>query len=145
MNKDFGEIAGNIASLSREQLKQRIKTFHGPFPLDFTEDYLDAVSIDRLRHVLLAAMIVAKASGGKATEEQKAGHCVYRLKKAAHGYRPGNQELDEKIRDDLGELEKALKDNQIPKDYRTAYQEEYNVLLSVLRENGFKYQSIQQQ
>jgi hypothetical protein len=30
--------------------------------MDFTEDYLDAVSVDRLRHILLAALIVSKAS-----------------------------------------------------------------------------------
>jgi hypothetical protein len=30
--------------------------------MDFTEDYLDAASVDRLRHILLGAVIVSKAS-----------------------------------------------------------------------------------
>ena len=51
-----------IATLDRDQLKKRIRSFRGPFPMDFTEDYLDAVSVDRLRHILLAAVIVSKAS-----------------------------------------------------------------------------------
>ena len=49
-----------IASLGRGELKKRIKNFRGRFRLDFTEDYLDKLSPDRLRHILLAAVINAK-------------------------------------------------------------------------------------
>ncbi|MBN1806693.1 MAG: hypothetical protein JW837_15705 [Sedimentisphaerales bacterium] len=50
----------SISSLSREELKRRIRNYRGRFKLDFTEDYLNKLSIERLRHILLAALITAK-------------------------------------------------------------------------------------
>ncbi len=57
--KDFEKTACTIASLNRTQLTIRIKNFKGRFRLDFTEDYLKKQSVDRLRHILLAAFITA--------------------------------------------------------------------------------------
>lgn len=51
----------SIAALGRDELKRRIRNFRGRFKLDFTEDYLNKISVDRLRHILLAALINAKA------------------------------------------------------------------------------------
>jgi len=56
----FEQTATSIASLEKTELKRRIRGFHGRFKLDFTENYLDNLSIDRLRHILLAALINAK-------------------------------------------------------------------------------------
>ena len=56
----FEQTATSIASLGRDELKKRIRNFRGRFRLDFTEDYLNNLSVDRLRHVLLAALINAK-------------------------------------------------------------------------------------
>ena len=56
---DFEQTASAIAQLNRDQLTARIKNFRGRFKLDFTEDYLDHLNIDRLRHILLAAHISA--------------------------------------------------------------------------------------
>jgi len=53
----FEQTATSIASLNRNELKKRIKNFRGRFKLDFTEDYLNRLSVDRLRHILLAALI----------------------------------------------------------------------------------------
>jgi hypothetical protein len=53
----FEQTATSIAALDRDELKRRIKNFHGRFKLDFTEDYLNQLNIDRLRHILLAAHI----------------------------------------------------------------------------------------
>ena len=50
----------SIAALGRDELKRRIRNFRGRFKLDFTEDYLNKISVDRLRHILLAALINAK-------------------------------------------------------------------------------------
>ncbi len=50
----------SISSLGREELKRRIRNYQGRFKLDFTEDYLDKISVERLRHILLAALIAAK-------------------------------------------------------------------------------------
>ncbi len=56
----FEETATSIAVLNRPELNRRIKNFRGRFKLDFNEDYLNGLSVDRLRHILLAAMINAK-------------------------------------------------------------------------------------
>ncbi|MHC4597296.1 MAG: hypothetical protein ACYS19_20415 [Planctomycetota bacterium] len=69
----FEQTATSIAALGRNELKRRIKNFRGRFKLerriknfrgrfklDFTEDYLNNLSVDRLRHILLAALINGK-------------------------------------------------------------------------------------
>ncbi len=56
----FGKEATSIAALDRNELKRRIRNFRGRFKLDFSEDYLNGLSVDRLRHILLAALINAK-------------------------------------------------------------------------------------
>jgi hypothetical protein len=55
----FEQTTTSIASLGRNELKRRIKGFRGRFKLDFTEEYLNKLSVDRLRHILLAAVINA--------------------------------------------------------------------------------------
>lgn len=57
----FEKTATSIASLGRTDLKRKIKKFRGRFRLDFTEDYLNKLSVDRLRHILLAALINSKS------------------------------------------------------------------------------------
>ena len=56
----FEKTATSIAALGRPELKNRLKNFKGRFKLDFSEDYLNKLSVDRLKHILLAAMINAK-------------------------------------------------------------------------------------
>jgi hypothetical protein len=58
----FEQTATSIAALDRDELKRRIKNFRGRFKLDFTEDYLNDLNIDRLRHILLAAHISTGSS-----------------------------------------------------------------------------------
>jgi len=58
--KQFEQTATSVATLGRDELKKRIKHFKGRFRLDFTEDFLNHLSVDRLRHILLAALINAK-------------------------------------------------------------------------------------
>jgi len=60
-NWSFEKFATSIARMDKAQLKHRIKTFPGRFRLDFTEDYLNTAPVDRLRHILLAAMINANS------------------------------------------------------------------------------------
>jgi len=59
-SKYFDNEATSIAVLDRGELKRRIRNFKGRFKLDFNEDYLNGLSADRLRHILLAALINAK-------------------------------------------------------------------------------------
>ena len=56
----FDKQATSISALGRNELTRRITHFRGRFKLDFTEDYLNKLSVDRLRHILLAAIINAK-------------------------------------------------------------------------------------
>lgn len=58
--KYFERETTSIAALGRDELKRRIRNFKGRFKLDFTEDYLNNLSVDRLRHILLAALINAR-------------------------------------------------------------------------------------
>jgi len=52
--------ATSVAALGRAELKRRIRNFKGRFKLDFTDDYLNRLSLDRLRHILMAALINTK-------------------------------------------------------------------------------------
>lgn len=47
-----------IQMLRRNELKCRILNFQGRFLFDFTEDYLNSLPTDKLRHLLFAAQIV---------------------------------------------------------------------------------------
>ena len=60
--RQFERTATSIASLNRNEVKKRIKNFKGRFRLDFSDEYLDKLTVDRLRHILLAAMINAKSN-----------------------------------------------------------------------------------
>jgi hypothetical protein len=55
----FDKQATSIAALGRDELTEQIRNFQGRFKLDFTEDYLNSLNIDRLRHILLAALLNA--------------------------------------------------------------------------------------
>lgn len=46
-----------IADMDRPGLIALLRDMHCTFPLDFTEEYLDSVSVDRLRHIALAASL----------------------------------------------------------------------------------------
>jgi hypothetical protein len=49
-------LAVTISSLDRVEVEEKIKNFEGSFKLDFTEEYLKNLTVDRLRHILFAAM-----------------------------------------------------------------------------------------
>jgi hypothetical protein len=59
--KDFEQVANSIAGLGRDELTSRIKNFHGRFKLDFSGPYLAGLTVDRLRHILLAAEMTQKS------------------------------------------------------------------------------------
>ena len=56
----FEQTSTSVAALNKKELKSRIKNFRGRFRLDFSEDYLNMLTVDRLRHILLAALVNAK-------------------------------------------------------------------------------------
>jgi len=51
----FEKTATSIATMERTECIRRIKSFKGKWALDFTDDYLNDLDINRLRHILLAA------------------------------------------------------------------------------------------
>lgn len=54
------QSATTVVSMGKSELKKRIRSFNGRFRLDFSDDYLNGVNADRLRHILMAAMINAR-------------------------------------------------------------------------------------
>lgn len=61
----FEQICSYIMTLNKTELKERLLHFEGPVLLDFTPEYLQALPIDRLRHILLAAMVTAQKKRAK--------------------------------------------------------------------------------
>ena len=53
----FETMAVQIASMGKNEVIGKICHFHGRFKLDFTSDYLKGLSVDRLRHILMAAVM----------------------------------------------------------------------------------------
>jgi hypothetical protein len=52
----YERLAISIASLDRSKVEFKIKNFKGNFKFDFTDEYLSSLTLDRLRHILLAAI-----------------------------------------------------------------------------------------
>lgn len=46
--------------MNKNQLKKQIKVFRGNFKLDFTDAYLNGCSQDKLRHILIAAVMTKR-------------------------------------------------------------------------------------
>jgi hypothetical protein len=59
----FERTVTTVGTLDKDELKKRIRHFKGRFKLDFTDDYLNTASVDRLRHILFAALINARGQG----------------------------------------------------------------------------------
>ena len=57
---NYDKTVSSIASLGRGELVRRISGFKGRFKLDFTPEFLTKQSVDRLRHILLAAVLNQK-------------------------------------------------------------------------------------
>jgi hypothetical protein len=55
-NENLERLAVSISSLGRGEVEDKIKNFQGSFKLDFTEEYLKNLTVERLRHILFAAM-----------------------------------------------------------------------------------------
>ena len=51
------EFVALVATLDREPLIQHLANYRGNFPIDFTPEFLATLSMDRLRHVFLAACL----------------------------------------------------------------------------------------
>jgi hypothetical protein len=43
-----------VASMDRASLVEQFHCYRGRFPVDFTEDFLNRTSLDKLRHIFVA-------------------------------------------------------------------------------------------
>jgi hypothetical protein len=59
------ELIRSVQALDRDTCKQRLRAIDRP-RLDFPDDFLDALSDERLRHLLLAACLQARKHGRRA-------------------------------------------------------------------------------
>ena len=55
--------ASQIAVLSKAEVIKRLVHFEGRFVLDYSSDYLEKLSVDRLRHILFAAILINEGPG----------------------------------------------------------------------------------
>ncbi len=51
------KIAAEVARMDRRAIIEELLHFQGHFPLDFTPEFLGALSSVRLKHILLAARV----------------------------------------------------------------------------------------
>jgi hypothetical protein len=62
MSPEKEKLACTIASMNRESLARMLREMQCGFPMDFTDEYLDSLSLERLQHIVLAAYINSKQS-----------------------------------------------------------------------------------
>ena len=48
------ELIGLVSSLDKPALMQQFGSYQASFPVDFTPDFLESQSVDRLRHLFVA-------------------------------------------------------------------------------------------
>ncbi len=48
------ELICLVSALDRQSLTRQFLSFRGCFPVDFTPDFLEQLSVDRLRHIFVA-------------------------------------------------------------------------------------------
>ncbi len=46
-----------VASMDRDELISLLHDIHCSFPLDFSQEYLNSITLERLRHITLAACL----------------------------------------------------------------------------------------
>ena len=54
------ELICLVASLDKPALATQFKEFRGNFPIDFTPEFLESLSLDRMRHIFVALCLQAQ-------------------------------------------------------------------------------------
>ncbi len=49
-----------VSALDRKSLIRQFQNYRGSFPVDFTPDFLNSASVDRLRHIFVAMCVQNK-------------------------------------------------------------------------------------
>lgn len=56
----FEQYCAYVTTLNKIELMDRLLHFDGPIKLDFTAEYLESLDTDKLRHILLAAVVTVE-------------------------------------------------------------------------------------
>ena len=56
---ELDKLVTRLARMNRQELKAVLDSLKTRFPLDFTDDFLAEIPVDKLRHVTLAACLHA--------------------------------------------------------------------------------------
>jgi hypothetical protein len=56
-SEQVDELICQVATWDRQKLTREFFAFESRFPLDFTPEFLSALSVDRLRHLFLAVCL----------------------------------------------------------------------------------------
>jgi hypothetical protein len=67
MSGNIEEMARDIATMDRQQLMGLLREMACPFKMDFSDEYLDSVTLERLRHITLAAALHCQKTTSPAT------------------------------------------------------------------------------
>ncbi len=51
------EIVARLCRMDRAAMMRELRQFRARFTLDFTDDFLEGLSTERVRHILLAALL----------------------------------------------------------------------------------------
>jgi hypothetical protein len=54
------ELISVVASLDKPTLTKQFLAFRGNFPVDFTPEFLETLSVERLRHIYVALCLQAQ-------------------------------------------------------------------------------------
>jgi hypothetical protein len=57
-----GDLLKRAAEMDRLQLIGMLRSLHCGFELDFTDEFLETVSLERLRHIVVAAALHARTA-----------------------------------------------------------------------------------
>ena len=63
--KELEELTRVLAGMNRHQLIDRLRRLDCGFEIDFSDEYLRTMSIERLRHILLAATLQDRTQHGE--------------------------------------------------------------------------------
>jgi hypothetical protein len=59
-DEELNKLITSLAAMSRQELKAMLESLRTRFPMDFTEEFLAEIPVDKLRHVTLAACLHAE-------------------------------------------------------------------------------------
>ena len=57
MHESIENLIRRITRMGRGELIRELRSLDCSFPIDFSDDYLNGMSVERLRHIILAASL----------------------------------------------------------------------------------------